>query len=385
MRDEFDAVLKVYGGAYQLFWVAQPELAYRRVLEVLPHVVLVDDGLGASGLVRAVRQVLATAPGTAVLAVVGEQAMATARQAVLAGARGFVSKPLVPDETWATIYQMLNLGGQQAQREPERAAGAGGAVVVFIGPKGGTGRTMIAVNTSIALQRETGRGVVMVDADFAAPALDVVMNLRDDNDITHLLARAAQLDPDLINGILSTHTSGLRVLLAPPPGQLTKISLPQVQQLVSQLRRMFDWVVVDLGLPMDETAFAFLDSADHIVMTVLPEMVGLRNTRLMIDQLQAHGHPEEKIWLVLNRSTIAAGISRRDIEERLRVRIHDTVPDDQPLVSQSVNRGVPLMMAQERSAVGKAIRKLAHELVLQRGGGHAGTLRRLWRPMQAKP
>ena len=80
----------------------------------------------------------------------------------------------------------------------------------------------------------------------------------------------------------------MRVLLAPPPADLTHpISLPQVQQVLVWLKRMFPWVIVDLGLPLDETAFAFLDGADRIVMSVLPEMVGLRNTRLMLDQLHA--------------------------------------------------------------------------------------------------
>jgi pilus assembly protein CpaE len=128
-------------------------------------------------------------------------------------------------------------------------------------------------------------------------------------------------------------------------------------------------VVVDLGLPLDDTAYAFLDSADRIVMTVLPEMVGLRNTRLMIDQLQARGHGEEKVWLVLNRATIPSGIARQDIEGRLRVRVHSAVPDDQALVSLSVNRGVPLVLTDERSAVAKAIRRVAYDLVQERSGG----------------
>ena len=59
----------------------------------------------------------------------------------------------------------------------------------------------------------------------------------------------------------------------------------------------------------------------------------------------------------------SGGINQRDIESRLRVRVRHSVPDDQPLVSHSVNRGVPLVMSHERSAVGRAIRDLAQLLV----------------------
>jgi pilus assembly protein CpaE len=364
LRNEFAALLKSYAGEHVLYWVAQTDLASRRAMEVLPQVALLDDALGAAAMTRAVKSIIANVPGTAVLVVVDANGLGSARQAVLSGARGFIPKPLVAEDAWATIRQVLTTPAHivHDQEQTRRT----GRVIVFVGPKGGTGRTMIATNTALGLRKEAGCTVVMIDADFAAPALDVVLNVHEDRDLTHLLTRAAGLDPELINGVLAHHSSGLRVLLAPPPGQVTDISLPKVQQIIGTLRDMFAWVVVDLGLPMDETAFAFIDSADRIIMTVLPEMVGLRNTRLMIDQLQARGHSEAKIWLVLNRSTIPSGVSREDIERRLRVRVHTTVPDDQGLVSQSVNRGVPLMVNQERSAVCRAIQTISHELLVER-------------------
>jgi pilus assembly protein CpaE len=122
---------------------------------------------------------------------------------------------------------------------------------------------------------------------------------------------------------------------------------------------------------MDETAFAFLDGADRIVMTVLPEMVGLRNTRLMLEQLLERGYPPEKVWMVLNRSTLRGGVPVRDIEERLKVRISHQVPDDQPLATASVNRGVPVMVSHPNSAVGRSVRSIAAALIAEAKGGQA--------------
>ena len=162
--------------------------------------------------------------------------------------------------------------------------------MVFCGPKGGTGRTTLAINTAISLCQIPGNSVVLVDADYAAPAIDVALNLTGQRDITDLLSKMTHLDSDLVAGVLATHESGLHVLLAPPPATLDRpLSLPQVQQVLVWLRRMFPWVIVDLGLPLDETAFAFLDGADLICMSVNPEMIGLRNTRFMLDQLLARG------------------------------------------------------------------------------------------------
>jgi pilus assembly protein CpaE len=152
-----------------------------------------------------------------------------------------------------------------------------------------------------------------------------------------------------------------------------------VQQILVLLKRTFSWVVVDLGLPLDETATALLDGADLIIMTFLPEMVGLRNAQVMLDQLYRRGHRDEKVWLLLNRAEMRGGVPVGDIEERLGIRLEHTVPDDAPLVTHSINRGVPLVMSHGRSAVARAVRTLARQLMdeLSEQGPKAGLMERL--------
>lgn len=369
IRDGVHEALSQARGEVSLYWVSQPDLATIRAKDLLPHVTLIDDALGDVNAPFLVKQVLAFAPGTVIIMLLDERAMAQASAAVLAGARGFVTKPLAPGELVANIREALGqrrFDGDVAQSCLDQIDGQSrGRVVVFCAPKGGTGRTILAINTSIALHQNTGSSLAMVDADLAAPALDVALNLHDNRDITDLLPRLSQLDQELADSILVPYTSGMRVLLAPPPGTLeTSITSPQIQQMLAEFKRMYGWTVVDLGLPLNEMSFAYLDAADRIIMTVLPEMTGLRNTRLMLEELGRRGYKEGKIWLVLNRATIQGGISRRDIEQRLHVKVTHTVPDDQPLVSHSINRGVPIMLAKPKSAVGRSINALAKQIAM---------------------
>jgi pilus assembly protein CpaE len=172
------------------------------------------------------------------------------------------------------------------------------------------------------------------------------------------------LDGQLVSGVLTPHSSGIQVLLAPHPGELElALTVPQVQQILVSLQRMFSWVVVDLGLPMDETSFAFLDSADRVIVSVLPEMVGLRNARLMIRELLSRGYPPDKVWVVLNRGSMRAGITQKDIESRLQIPVRLVIPDDQALATHSINRGVPLAVSHPRSAVARAVDKLSRDLI----------------------
>lgn len=362
-QDEVGEALLDWAGDHRLFWVSQPELAASRVQDLVPHVILVDDALAGANAVSLIRELVGRAPGAVILALIEEEAMGQARQAVLAGARGFVTKPLQADDLVNTLRQTL-APRHAPPRETVAPERAGGRIVVFVAPKGGTGRTTLALNTAVSLHAATQEPVVLVDADYEAPALDVALNLESGRDVSVLLPRLSQLDEDLVSGVLATHASGMQVLLAPPPAHLSdRISLLQVQQILVLLKRMYSWVMVDLGLPLDETAFAFLDGADRTIMTVVPEMVGLRNTGLMLDELRGRGLAEEKVWLVLNRATMRGGVSQADIQERLGLGVRHRIPDDQPLVTHSINRGVPLVMSHRRSAVGRAIRKLAQQLI----------------------
>ena len=347
LRDVITAALRGRLGDFRLFWVAQPELAPTRVLDLLPHVIFVDDALGGAPQAQLVKQLAQAAPASPVLVLVAENAVATARPAIVAGARSFVTKPINEIDFASNLREILaQKGGASGRDEPHAAQPAAlGRIITFVAPKGGTGRTSTAVNVAIALHQATKRSLVLVDADFAAPSVDVALNLRDDHDLTDLLPRLAQFDPELAAGILAQHTSGIRVLQAPPPGELgSPISVPQVQQLLAQLKRMYGWVVVDLGLPLDEAGFAFLDASDRIVVTLLPEMTGLRNIRLMLNQFRSRGYAGDKVYLVLNRATMPSGVSKADIEKRLNVRIQHTIPDDQALASYSINRGVPYIL-----------------------------------------
>ena len=349
----------------QLHWVSQADLVLGHALELGPHVVLLDQDLVHAETGALVRHLVNLVPQTAVLVLIAPDRIVAASQAVLAGASGFLVKPFQNRELARVIEQVVNEPRASATMSKKTSRADEGRVVLFCAPKGGTGRTTIALNTAISLRLQTKAPVVLIDADYAAPALDVVLNLKPERDIVDLLPRLGQLDEAMMSDVLATHPSGIKVLSAPSPAALEDgyIPLQAVQQVVAVLKRMFPWVIVDLGLPMDETALAFFDSADRIVMTVIPEMVGLRNMQRMLEHLQSHGHEREKVWLVLNRATLKGGIKVYDIEEQLQVSVQHAVPDNQSLATASINRGVPLVISYRHSAVARAVADLAQQLM----------------------
>ena len=359
-RDEFEQTLSSWGREYRLYWVSQPGLVLVRAEETVPDVILVDDALPQANAIGLIGELTARVPGAAILLVVDSQAVDLARRAVLAGARGFVTKPVQAADMVSTLRQVLATRRPSVEHAP--ADRLDGRVIVVCSPKGGTGRTTIAVNTAVSLHTVTEESVALVDADFSAPALDVALNLPSERSISDLLPMLARLDDMSLSTVLASHVSGISVLLAPPEGLWDPIQPVQVEHILVLLKRMFAWVVVDRGLPFDDTAFAFLDGADAIVLSLLPELVGVRNVRTTLDLFRERAYSQRKTWLVLNSATMRGGVPRADIEKRLGARFRQAIPSDPVLAIHSLNRGVPVVMSHPRSALARGISQLAKHL-----------------------
>ena len=360
-RDEVAQILEGERADTRLFWVSQPELAVVRAQDLAAQIILVDDDLGGASPAALIQDLSSRIPDAAILALVDADAMGLAREALLAGARAFVTRPLKSNDISSALRQII---ARPSSAVAESQTGRLGRLVVFCGSKGGTGRTTAAINTAISLRQVEDRPLALVDADYAAPAVDVQLNLHDQRSVVDLLPHITQLDRELIESVLVDHPSGLRVLLAPPPADVTvHISLPQLEQILLWLKRMFPWVVVDLGLPIDELAFGFLDAADLVVMSANPEMVGLRNAQLMTAQFRARGYPEGKVWLLLNRAGLHGGLREEDVAQYLGLKVRHRIPNSQVAATDNVNRGVPFVLSSPRSPVSRAYQGLARELV----------------------
>lgn len=358
MQNEVEEALQGLEAGHVLYWVSQADLASERAEGLQPEVILVDDGFAS--VADVIGDLTMASPGSTVIYLTQSTASEAISEAMMAGARSFIPKP-VRSESLGRILSQVQARVQAGQGAAERRNQ--GYTVVFCAPKGGTGRTTLAINTALGLAQANVGTVALMDADYAAPALDVALNLMPERSIVDLLPRLSQMDDSLMQGVLSRHASGVRVLLAPEPtGPQRPISPSEVQQVLALMRRLHDWTLVDLGLPIDETALAFIDGADLVILSVLPEMVGLRNMRLLLDQIALRDLPEERVWVVLNRANMGGGVGVGDIEKHLRTPVRYRIPDDQRLATNAVNRGIPILAAHRRGVLPKAYRGLVAAL-----------------------
>lgn len=354
---------------------ASGEEAVRMAMELRPDIVLMDinmpglDGIAAAELIT---QRLPTSP-IIMMSVHGETE--DLKRAMLAGAREFLIKPFSSDELATSIRRVHEKElARQAQLQTTIASAAGGdsaaqsdledhQVIAVFSPKGGAGRTTIAANLAIALMKETNGRVCLVDANLQFGDIGVLLNLNPKNRSMLDAVEGGEPDPDIIESVVINHSSGIRVLLAPPAPEGADLVTPAyLRKMLDHLRATHDYVVVDLPSSLNDHSLGVMDAADQIVVVAALEITTIKNVRLFLEVADQLEYDRSKIRLVINRADTAQGIRIGDVEASIRRPIDGTVVSDGRLAVLAVNRGVPFVVSNPEGALSRDLLKLARTL-----------------------
>jgi len=304
------------------------------------------------------------------------------RRSMLAGAREFLVKPFSSDELTASIRQVSarerdkqsrmaaapapGQGGAQGARTGED--GEPGLIVAVFSPKGGVGRTTVAVNLAVAAATELGKKVVIMDGSFQFGDVGVLLNLNPKSkSIADLIPELDAGELESIDTFLINHTAGIRVLLAPPSPEMAEmITANGVKKVLDRLRADHDLVVVDCTSSFNDTTLAILDAADVILTMLSLEITSIKNMRLFLEVAEQLGYESGKVRLVLNRADSALGIRVADVEHSIGRKIDETIVSDGRSVVYALNRGVPFFLSNREAQVSQDILRLARSVVGER-------------------
>ena len=349
-----------------------------------PDVVLMDINMPDMDGIAATEQLSSAVPAAAVVMMSVQGEADYLRRSMLAGAREFLVKPFSSDELTASIRQVSARERDKMSRMaimPVAAAGSGGGagarsgepgepgvVVAVFSPKGGVGRTTVAVNLAVAAATELGKKVVVMDASFQFGDVGVLLNLNPKSkSIADLLPELETGEPDSLDTFLISHTAGIQVLLAPPsPETAEMITASGVKKILEALRRTHDLVVVDCTSFFNDTTLAVLDTADVILTMLSLEITSIKNMRLFLEVAEQLGYEAGKVRLVLNRADSALGIRVADVEHSIGRKVDETIVSDGRSVVYALNRGVPFFLSNREAQVSQDILRLAQSVVGER-------------------
>jgi pilus assembly protein CpaE len=271
-----------------------------------------------------------------------------------AGADDILTLPQTPEQ--------LRFAIQKAVARKDRTSAASGialaSLMCVLGPKGGTGKTLTACNVAVGLA-DAGKRVVLVDLDLQFGDVGLALGLAPDRTLYDLAKAGGTIDGEKVATFLTTHSSGLQVLMAPTrPDQAGIVTVDFLRDTYAALRSISDFVVVDTPPGFTPEVIASVDSSSSVCMVATLDSLSLKNTKLGFETLELMGYERDRIRFVLNRADSRVGIDEAEAAEIVGRRPDITVPSDREIAC-AVNEGTPIVLANERSDAARAFRALA--------------------------
>jgi pilus assembly protein CpaE len=339
-----------------------------------PDIVLMDINMPDMDGIATTEQLVTRVPTAAVIMMSVQGEADYLRRSMLAGAREFLVKPFSSDELTASIRQVSAREREKLSRmavttAPAAASSNGhdgepgepGMVVALFSPKGGVGRTTIAVNMAVAAHQELGRDVCVVDGSLQFGDVGVLLNLNPKNkSIADIAPELEAGEADSLDTFVVTHSSGVKVLLAPPSPEMAElVSAAGLRRAIDGLRMRHELVVVDCPSTFNDTTLAILDAADLVLTVLSLEITSIKNMRLFLEVADQLGYEKGSIQLVLNRADSTLGIRVTDVEHSIGRKVDHTIVSDGRSVVYALNRGIPFYISNREAQVSQDVLRLA--------------------------
>lgn len=342
--------------------------------QLQPDIVITDINMPDIDGFHVTTQIIVALPETGIIIMTAQDDASYVRLAMIAGAKAFITKPPTPDELYQTIRAVYNRARAPELPSPlfhpnsppssEHGENRAGHVITVYSPQGGAGCTTLATNLASALNRENSR-VLLVDANLQFGDVGVFLNLDARTSLMDLVEDVDDLDTDYLENVVTTHPSGLQVLLGPArPEQAEKaLTNPEtVSKIIGKIRWKYDYTVIDTSLHLDEMALSLMDIATRIILISSPSLTSVKNMRFVLDLFDQLGYTGDKIMLVLNRVSENPNMRKLIITPDkvslfLKRSVDAVIPTDEYLMLDAIRKGVPFI-ALERDRTKSPVKEL---------------------------
>jgi len=288
----------------------------------------------------------------ALIALAGSSDMNRIRKAMKAGCADFLMLPVKTEEISSAIKSAYENNQSIVKNSSIVSNGKrvpSGKVITIFSTKGGVGKSTIAVNLAVTLAmflKDSGRKVALLDGNFQFGDVGFMLNLKPEKTIHGLvreMGEPAPLSFEVMNNFITTHHSGLDILLAPSKPQFAEeVTMLHLGYIMECLKKNYDYVIVDTIHHINDTDLTIFDWTDSLFIVATLEVTTIKNLVLTVEILKDLQIPKDKISLILNRAYQKMGVECSTVEEKL-MKISCMIPSDGERVVASLNSGAPFV------------------------------------------
>ena len=302
------------------------------------------------------------------------------RRAMLAGARDFLSKPPLIDDLITAVRRAGDFASEEKSKfvvAPFQTNGApatmplgmvlpnppSGKIIVVYSPKGGVGTTTIATNLATILKTGENK-VALVDTNLLFGDVAVFFNEHTRNTFLELLDHSDELDPEIIEDVMAVNQkTGIHIMTAPKQPEFADGGKGEsISRILTYMRQLYTYIIVDSSTYLTELVQTCLDIADLIILVTTQDIPSIKNSHQFLSLADASGIERERILFVMNRYDRRVSITPERVGDTLKQTIKVTVPFEDRIISNAVNRGVPFVLENKNLLAVKAMYALADQV-----------------------
>jgi pilus assembly protein CpaE len=271
----------------------------------------------------------------------------------------FLVKPVAPvDLVRACARVAKNQGGAEQPTEAQ--------IYTFLPAVGGAGVTTLAIQTAMLLlnsgSQRSRPSTCLVDLDFQHGAIADYLDIEPRLNLSEIEPRPERLDRQLLEVMLSHHSSGLAVVAAPNrPAEMRSFDHDMVTRLLDLVSTHFEYVVFD----MPRTWFSWTDNlllgSNKLFIISETTVPALRQAKQLVAAIKERLDNGPEPGVIVNRfkqSMFASGLRYSDLEQALGDSFAGAIPNDYALVREAIDRGVPLDEVKRGNSITGQLKKL---------------------------
>ena len=284
----------------------------------------------------------------------------------------------------------LQTNQQLLADEPGNAVSVGaGQVFAVFSPRGGSGKTMLAVNLAAQCAVDHPERTALLDLSLTFGHAAAQLGLAPETSLAAVPAETLNdFDRRTLGQYLVEHPTGLQVIVAgtrPEEGEV--VTAAHVRSVLATMKRQFSATFVDCGGSFDEPTIAVLEVADKVLVVCTPELNTLRDVR---ECQRVFGEiirmDMKRVSFVFNHNQPFAVLGRDQFEAALEQPMTYELPHAGEAAYKAASKGEPLVLSNGGSAYSKAVEKLVRSMVpLEPKAARKRRLTLVSRPEPAKP
>ena len=207
--------------------------------------------------------------------------------------------------------------------------------------KGGTGKSSICYGIGYTLAKQ-GNRTLIIELDFGLRCLDIMFGMS--GNVQYDLGDVLSGKKEILDACTHVPTaSNLSILCAPKDAFMT-VTAEQVVDICKQIRKYFDFIIIDTGAGINSHVFDIVEQANLILVVTTPDPICIRDATMMSDEFYTRGTKRQRLIVnKLSKKDIASHMitDLDEIIDKVGIQLIGVIPEDFAL-KEATGKGTPL-------------------------------------------